>query len=139
MISAIPLLGAFLDKALDFIPNPNEKAKRRAELETMLLSAANEAALAQTRINEKEAQHGSIFVAGWRPFIGWVCGSGLAWSFVGHPIFAWAVVLTGSSITPPEVQTEAMISLVMAMLGMAGWRSLDKMKGVARTKVRGKS
>lgn len=128
-----PLIGPAIDKALDLIPNTNERARAREQLEQTILKAANDAALAQIRVNETEARHGSVFVAGWRPFIGWVCGTGLAWAFVGHPIFTWAVALSGGEIQPPGIQTEALISLVMAMLGMAGWRSLDKMKGVART------
>ena len=96
MIQYIPMLGGLLDKVLDFIPNKNERDRRRTEIETLVLKTANEAALAQTRINEKEAQHGSVFVAGWRPFIGWVCGTGLAWAFVGHPLFEWVVTSTGA-------------------------------------------
>jgi len=137
LTALLPIIGPAVDKLLNLIPDKNAQIKHRAEIEKTILEAANAAALAQIKVNEVEAQHSSIFVAGWRPFIGWVCGAGLAWAFVGHPLFAWIVALTGADITPPTLQTEAMISLVMAMLGMAGWRSLDKIQGVARTKIGG--
>lgn len=130
-----PLIGPAVEKVLDLIPNANERARAKEELERNVLKAANDAALAQIRVNEAEAGHASIFVAGWRPFIGWVCGFGLAWAFLGHPLFVWGASLSGVAVEPPGLQTEALISLVMAMLGMAGWRTLDKINGAARSRI----
>ncbi len=130
-----PLIAPAVEKVLDLIPNANERARAKEELERTVLKAANDAALAQIRVNEAEAGHASIFVAGWRPFIGWVCGLGLAWAFIGHPLFVWGVSLSGITMQPPGLQTEALISLVMAMLGMAGWRTLDKINGASRSRI----
>ena len=84
----LPLLSALLPKALDivdqFIPDKDAAAKAKAEMEMKLVEAANAANMAQLQTNIAEAQHKSVFVAGWRPAIGWLCAFGLGWQFVGN-------------------------------------------------------
>lgn len=88
---------------------------------------------AQTEINKIEAGHRSLFVAGWRPFIGWVGGIGLAWVFIGHPIAEWIVALQGlEGIVMPELQTENLMELVTAMLGFGGLRTFEKMNNKSK-------
>ena len=87
-------------------------------------------ALAQVELNKLEAQHSSVFVAGWRPYIGWVCGTGLAFPFVINPCIQW---LTGKP--GPELPTEALIGLVTAMLGMGALRTFEGLKGTKRHKI----
>jgi len=89
-----------------------------AELETSLLNA-------QAEINKAEAQHKSIFVAGWRPFIGWVCGVGIAIAFVIKPVVEWFV-----DKELPALDVGQLIALVVAMLGVAGYRTYEKRAGV---------
>lgn len=81
----------------------------------------------QVMLNQVEAQHRSIFVAGWRPFIGWVCGVGLSFVFVINPVIQWAVNRPG-----PAMPTDVMLELVVAMLGMGGLRTFEKVKGRAK-------
>lgn len=129
-----PLLGPILDKLLDRIPNPNERARAKEEFEMKVLEAVTIADNAQAEINKIEAQHQSIFVAGWRPFIGWVCGFGIAWSFVIEPLLTWiAVTFDVTELDNlPALDTGPLMSLVLAMLGIGGLRTLEKVKGVAR-------
>ena len=128
-----PLIGPIVNKVVDRIPNPNERARAKAEFEQELLNAVTQASLAQTKINEIEAGHKSVFVAGWRPFIGWVCGAGILWSFIVQPIAVWgAVTLGGSDIQLPTINTDGLYQLVLAMLGLGGLRTFEKLKGVAR-------
>jgi hypothetical protein len=87
---------------------------------------------AQTEINKIEASHRSIFVAGWRPFIGWVCGFSLAYSFLIHPFLSWVCAIWYSDITPPEIATTVLFNLTMSMLGMGGLRTYEKFKGVTK-------
>jgi len=128
-----PLVGPVINKLVDLIPDPNARAKAKEDFEKELLAAVNEANRAQTKINEIEAGHSSIFVAGWRPFIGWVCGVGLLWAFILQPIFIWAIASFGLGVdTLPKIDSDGLYQLVLAMLGMGGLRTFEKMKGVSR-------
>jgi len=116
-------------KVLDkFIPDPELKAKMEAELRKGLLEADK----AQIAVNKVEAGHRSIFVAGWRPFIGWVCGSAFAMHFVGIPVMQIAAIYL--DFTPPllSFDMESLLTVMMGMLGLGGMRTYEKMKGVAK-------
>ena len=88
----------------------------------------------QTAINEMEAKHRTIFVAGWRPFIGWTCGVALAYAFVGQPIIEWLIALNGLDIESPKLNVDTLYQLVLAMLGMATLRTYEKKNQVQRDK-----
>ena len=132
MIGLASLVGPIVNKFVDRIPNGNERARAKEALEKELVDAANSVMLAQTEINAAEAQHKSIFVAGWRPFIGWVCGVGIAWSMVVQPMAQWAMIAWGDGTELPTIDTSYLMELVTAMLGMSGLRTFEKMRGVAR-------
>ena len=85
----------------------------------------NELISLQTKINEIEAGHRSIFVAGWRPFIGWICGFALAYNFVIRDLFIW--VLQPEEI-PPALQMEHLMTVLLCMLGLGGLRTYEKLK-----------
>lgn len=123
-------LGPVIEKALDLIPNLNERARAKEAMEAGLLSAAAEAMKSQTEINKIEAAHQSIFVAGWRPAIGWVGAIGLFWSYVGQPVAIWTVTTFGLGIAIPLIPTENLLELVLAMLGIGGMRSWEKSRGL---------
>ena len=98
-------------------------------------------ALQQIATNTEAAKHPSIFVAGARPFILWVCGVGLAiaalnpaigWLFKMAVIFGW----TNELIDPPEIDVDVLYPIMMGMLGLGGMRSFEKAKGVARERLR---
>ena len=134
MIGLASLVGPIVNKFVDRIPNGNERARAKEALEKELVDAANSVMLAQTEINAAEAQHKSIFVAGWRPFIVWVCGVGIAWSMVVQPVAQWAMIAWGDGTELPTIDTSYLMELVTAMLGMSGLRTFEKMRGVARRK-----
>ena len=79
----------------------------------------------QTKINEIEAGHRTVFVAGWRPFIGWICGFALAYNFVIRDLFIW--VLQPEEI-PPALQMEHLMTVLLGMLGLGGLRTYEKLK-----------
>lgn len=128
----IPILGPLIDKLVDRIPDPNERAREKARLEADLLAAANSQQEQQAEINKVEAASQSVFVAGWRPFIGWCCGLGIFWAFVGQPIAVWAITTFKLAGTVPQIQTDYLLEMVLAMLGIGGLRTFEKLKGVAR-------
>jgi hypothetical protein len=106
--------------------------EERAQAALLLDKLRQKPHLLQAEINKIEAAHRSIFVAGWRPFIGWVCGVGFLWAFLGHPLFEWCVILAGSDITAPHLMTDSLLELVLAMLGLGGLRTVEKLSGKAK-------
>jgi len=80
----------------------------------------------QTKINAVEAQHRTLFVAGWRPFIGWICGVALAYNFVIRDLFIW---ITKTTETPPALQMDHLMTVLLGMLGLGGLRTYEKIKG----------
>jgi hypothetical protein len=83
----------------------------------------------QTKINEAEAQHRSIFVAGWRPFIGWICGVALAYNFILRDLIIFVV---GSDNVPPALQMDHLMTVLMGMLGLGAFRTYEKIKNVSK-------
>lgn len=87
----------------------------------------------QNAVNAIEARHRSVFVAGWRPFIGWVCGLALAYQFLLHPLLAWVVtVAMDVPQYPPVIDTGALYTVLLGMLGMGGLRTVEKVRGAAK-------
>ena len=128
------LLGPILElgkSVLDkFIPDP--EAKRQAELEMIRMAADGELkqVIAQLEINAREAQHPSVFVAGWRPFFGWIGGLGFAYAVVVQPAIAWYGAAKGWP-APPDVNLDLLWVVVTGMLGIGGLRTFEKTQGVA--------
>lgn len=115
-----------------FFPDTAEADRKKVELALMVQQGELQVSMEQIKTNQMEAQHASIFVAGWRPFIGWTCGVGLCWNFLGYPLATWAAELWRPEFTPPALVSDNLMELTLAMLGMAGLRSWEKFKGVNR-------
>tara|TARA_B110000908_G_C10165620_1_gene408228 strand:+ start:652 stop:1050 length:399 start_codon:yes stop_codon:yes gene_type:complete len=90
------------------------------------LEMAGKLAEVQTKINEAEASHRSVFVAGWRPFIGWVCGIGLGYAVFLEPLLRFTFTVKGWSVDFPEINTNVTMQVLLGMLGLAGARSYEK-------------
>jgi hypothetical protein len=121
------------------IPDPQAAAEAKIKLfeleqrgELAELDAMVEMNKGQMEINKQEAAHKSLFVAGWRPFIGWVCGIALFWQFVGMPVAMFGLSMTEITVDLPKIQADDLLELVLAMLGMGGLRTYEKLKGKAR-------
>jgi hypothetical protein len=130
----LPVLKDILDRV---IPDTAEAERVRVQMEAELIQAANQESMAQIEVNKIEASHSSIFVAGWRPFIGWVCGISLALLYIpmaviGTALWAWACIEAGALVARPELGTAEVIALVLSLLGMSTLRSREKALGVAR-------
>ena len=129
LTALVPALGTLVDR---LIPDRAAAESAKADMEAALVKAANDAALAQVEVNKIEAGHGSVFVAGWRPAIGWVCAAALAWAFIVAPIASWGMAVFGLRETLPAIGTDNLFELVLAMLGLGGLRTFEKLRGVAR-------
>lgn len=123
-------VSSLLDK---FIEDKDQKAALAHEIATMAERHAQERAMAQADVNKQEAQHRNIWVAGWRPFIGWVCGVALAWHFVLAPVVlfvaAWADVQLP---TLPAFDMDSLMTVLLGMLGLGGLRTFEKHRGLSR-------
>lgn len=120
-----------------YIPDP--QAQVNAQIEMMKIKQSDsfkemEVALQeqqmQADINKVEAASDKVFVAGWRPFIGWICGVGLGLQVIIFPLVATVAATVGVSVTMPEMPVEVLMVNLTGMLGLAGARSWEKIKGV---------
>jgi len=126
--------GGIIDKVLSFIPNPAEKAKARLEMESALLQAAIKSETDQRDINKIEAGSASMFVAGWRPAVGWLCVAVLAATWLIYPLASWAVAICGGALPPsPELGNADTQSLLYALLGIGSLRTIEKVTGAPMT------
>ena len=126
-----PVTG-LLDK---FIPDADERARLAHEIATMSERHAQELAKGQIQINKTEAAHKSMFVAGWRPFVGWTSGVALAWHFVGQPLAVFVITYAGVEAPPlPVFEMQSLLTVLLGMLGLGGLRTFEKTKGVSREK-----
>ena len=127
----LPIL-AIGEKLIDkFFTSPEEKAKAQLELYRMEQEGELKVILSQIDVNAKEAQHSSIFVAGWRPFIGWICGVGLAYQVLFYDLLVWLSSAHGWKV-PPTPNLEVLAYVLGGILGLGGFRTFEKTKGVAK-------
>ena len=130
MIQALlpSILPAVTDVIGRFLPEDKEaRAKAERDLEAQLATHLAKIDIAQLEINKAEASHRSVFVAGWRPAIGWICALGLLYNtIIANIISIWVGV--------PEVDTTLLVPVMMGMLGLGAMRSYEKVNSVAREK-----
>ena len=131
--SLIGPVAGLLDK---FIEDKHQKNKLAHDIATMAQKHAHESNMAQVDVNKTEAQHRSVFVAGWRPFIGWVCGVALAYHFILYPI---VVCILASFPTEtftveqlPKFDMDSLMTVLLGMLGLGGLRTFEKSKGLTK-------
>jgi hypothetical protein len=135
------LLGG-VSKVIDSIrgKSPEDAAKLaeiQAKYQTEFLNAQVEQRKAdlqelqmQADVNKTEAASGSIFVAGWRPGIGWICGAAFACNYVVGPILTWVGHLTGKPLAFPVIDMADLMPVLLGMLGIGGLRTYEKIQGV---------
>ena len=127
--SVVGVAGKVLDK---FVEDKDLKAKLDAELKSQLINL--DALQAQTNLDQ--AKHPSIFVSGSRPAIMWICAFALGWQYIFAPMISWGLVIWYPVVELPNLETEELTGLILALLGLGGMRSLEKTKGVARENMR---
>ena len=127
--SLLPVVGDVLDR---FFPNKEEKEKAAREIEAQLAEHLAKIDLAQLEVNKQEAAHRSIFIAGWRPFVGWTCGLALFYTYVAQPIAMFVMAQTGDLVQLPHLDLSTMMPVLLGMLGLGGLRTYEKFKGVTK-------
>lgn len=128
-IADITGIGAVADLANTVVNKiwPDKSEQERAEI-----AAAVALVQGQIEINKAEAGSSSLFVAGWRPSIGWVCSAACAWNWIGLPVAKAGLLLAGLKLELSPADLSEMMPVMLGMLGLGAMRSFDKVKGVAR-------
>ena len=123
-----PVTG-LLDK---FIEDKDQKNQLAHEISTMAERHAQELAKGQLEINKAEAQSRNVFIAGWRPFIGWTCGVAMAYNYVIHPILIFTLAQFNYLVAIPALDLSEMMPVLMGILGLGSLRSFEKYKGISK-------
>lgn len=135
MLNLISSLVAPVSGLLDkFIEDKDQKAALAHEIATLADKQANEQAVAQIELNKVEAAHQSMFVAGWRPAVGWVCALAMLLNFILIPFINLGLEFGGLDLQLDLIDMETMLPVLFGMLGLGGMRTAEKLKGVQREK-----
>ena len=126
------LIGPVTNLVGKFIEDKDQKNKLAHDLATLASRHAQELAKGQIEANTQQAKHPSLFVAGARPAIMWICALGLLTQFFIMPIAEWATAIWMPDISLPKLATGELMTLTLSLLGLGGMRSFEKTKGVAR-------
>tara|TARA_R110000796_G_scaffold2565_4_gene10089 strand:- start:926 stop:1396 length:471 start_codon:yes stop_codon:yes gene_type:complete len=126
------LVGPVADLLSEVIPDSDMRMKLAAEIDTLASRQATELAKGQLEVNKEEAKSASMFVAGWRPFIGWICGMSFCMHFILIPFGNFALLLSGSGVVLPGIDLATMMPVLGGMLGLGGLRTFEKVKGASK-------
>ena len=127
------LIGPITGLLDQFIEDKDQKAKLAHEIATMSQKHAQELAVGQLEINKTEAQHRSIFVAGWRPFLGWCLSFAMLWHFMLAPSIIFAAGMAGMTLPElPVFDMDSLMTVLLGMLGLGGLRTFEKAKGLSK-------
>lgn len=132
---AVDPVTALLDiggKVIDRLwPDPTQAANAKLELIKLQQSGELQVIAGQLKINEVEAGHPSVFVSGWRPAIGWVCGLACAWNWIGLPVVKMGLAIYGKPLDLAPADLTEMLPILMGMLGLGGLRTIEKLSDKA--------
>lgn len=131
----IPVIGTLIDK---IIPDPQAAAQAKLRMfELQQQGALAEAdrelkiALSQAEINKIEAASENLYKSGWRPAVGWICASALAYQMIVRPLFGWAATNWLGWNVPPALELDTLLTLLFGLLGLGAYRTVEKVKGAA--------
>jgi len=103
----------------------------KSEVEKQQLAAAVALVQGQLDVNKIEASSPSVFVSGWRPFIGWVCGTACAWNWIGISIVSTICTILENPVLLQKADVSEMMPVLLGLLGLGALRTYEKAKGVA--------
>jgi hypothetical protein len=134
LLALLPFLGDLLNRVL---PDPAAKAEAQMKLALMVqngelaaLAAETDLAKGQIATNQAEAASTRLFVAGWRPFIGWICGAALAFDTLAKPMVVMVMAYAGHPAPAmPDLTDNQLYGLLFGLLGLGGLRTVEKVKG----------
>jgi len=131
------ILGSSAAQPIEAVGNVMDKLftsdDERLTHEEVLTRLAQKPNIAQIELNKIEAAHRTIFVAGWRPAIGWVCALALLYQFVIQPLLNYALFIYSPAMAPPpSLDFAPLMTVVVSLLGLGGLRTVEKLQGRAK-------
>lgn len=120
------LANSILDRVL---PDKAANDAAKNQLAEMVINGQIQQMAGQLQIDNTEAASKFVFVAGWRPFIGWICGAGIGYEMILRPLLSFVVLIFHGHFAAPAIETQDLIGLVGTLLGMATLRTVDKTQG----------
>ena len=123
------IISAIMSIFTSVVTGVSEAEREKFALELAKCQEIADMAKAQSDTNTAEAQNANMFVAGWRPAVGWVCALAFAWQFVVQPICVFWMAATGHHIVLPQFDYGTMSSVLMGMLGLGAMRTYEKING----------
>ena len=138
-MNALAMLLPFASELIKkLFPDPAMQADANLKLlqlaqtgELAALAAETTLAQGQNEVNKVEAASSRLFVAGWRPFVGWICAAALGFQYIGRPLLAMGASMAGVPVDMPAIEAGELLPLLLGMLGLGGLRTVEKVKGVA--------
>ncbi len=125
----LPIVGKLIDGISGNFRDDADREKAKAEAERAVLQALTQLDLSQFEINKIDAQSGKWYQAGWRPALGWVCVLGLTYEWILMSLFNGLLVAFGEyDFSLPGLEIENLITILVGMLGLAGYRTYEKVK-----------
>ena len=126
VVSAAEGVAGIIDRFVE-----TDEEKRAAEIIKAKMMMAP--SIAQIELNKIEAGHRSVFVAGWRPAVGWVCAIALLYNFIIRDVLAWVILNTGIQVSmPPDLALEHLMTVLLSLLGLGAMRTAEKFGGKTR-------
>lgn len=133
----VPIVGGLIDigsRLIDrLFPDPAERDAAKFKLlelersgELAELHALTEGDKAQVDVNKMDAQSEHFFQYGWRPFIGWICGTGLGYQFLARPLLGWIGSNLGWATVPIPLELDTLMTLLFGILGLGAYRTIEK-------------
>ena len=126
--AALDIGGKLIDRLW---PDPAQRDAAKLELLKLQQSGELAGMTGQLEINKAEAASTSVFVAGWRPFIGWTCGAACGWNWLGLPVAKFAAIALDHPIVMAPADLSEMLPILMGLLGLGALRTVEKIQGVA--------
>ena len=134
--SVTGIIEHFTESKTEAEKNKLQLSLAKLNMEVMAQQREADLVLAQLKINEVEAANPSVFVAGWRPFIGWICAGSLAYAMVIQNLLSWLSVSFGGQVLP-EIQADVLMAVLGSILGVSFNRTQEKIAGVATKQISG--
>lgn len=135
---SLPILGDVIREIGSTVRQVLPDKKAQAELDLKIAELADRAdqresdlLASQIGVNLEESKSSNLFVAGWRPAIGWIGAAALGWTWIAAPLVNWIATLAGANVSPPSLPADAIYPVILGMLGISASRTIEKMRGVA--------